>query len=463
MIDYFAALRALVQPIRADNWELTLDPMRRLIAALDEPQQAYRAVVVTGSTGKGTTCGRIARRLSASGLRVGLYTSPHLHLFRERFGVIEPNDPTPCPSPTSGRGENLSVSPENLDVGAHGGAPAANDLVGARHASPVRMITRAEFVEMAQIVLAAERGIGGEDDHVYSTFERATALALLWFAQQQIDVAVLEVGIGGRFDAVNVVANDLAVFTPIEAEHVAILGGSLESVAWHKAGIIQPGGKAISVAQSAEVWAMLEHEAQEKGATLEIDDNVLASLGDLTPRSPLHVMERGRLPQEAGSEVNLPGRLERISMNGRAVVIDGGHTPQAARHLREFLGDAESIRLIVGMLRDKNVAAYLSSFDAPNVHLIYTRAPSDRALSPDDLLVRYRPQAAQVTLIDSLDETLAGVDQADEALIVVAGSLRMAAAAREAFGLLSPEEADEARITHTIFEGAAYRSKLGKK
>ena len=91
-------------------------------------------------------------------------------------------------------------------------------------------------------------------DHRYSTFEYATAIALSWFAQQQIDIAVLEIGIGGRFDAVNVVANDLAVFTPIEAEHVAMLGGSLKSVAWHKAGIIQPGGQAISVPQTRKSW-----------------------------------------------------------------------------------------------------------------------------------------------------------------------------------------------------------------
>ena len=432
MIDYFAALRALVQPIRAATWELTLDPMRRLIAALDEPQGAYRAVVVTGSTGKGTTCARIAAALSASGLKVGLYTSPHLHLFRERFSIFDVGD------------------------------------VGARHASPARIITQTEFAELAQIVLAAEREINRDANHVYSTFERATALALLWFAQQQIDVAVLEVGIGGRFDAVNVVANDLAVFTPIEAEHVAILGGSLESVAWHKAGIIQPQSAAISVAQSPEVWAVLEREAAEKSASIHVCEDLIDGIGDLAPAvlstqphwpiPPLHHMERG-----LGGEVPLPGRLERIIVNGRDVIIDGGHTPQAARHLRDFLGDAESMRLIVGMLRDKNAAAYLSTFDAPNVHLIYTRALSDRALSPDDLLERYRPQSARLTLVDSLDEALSGVNQADEALSVVAGSLRMAAAAREAFGLLTPEEAEEARITHTIFEGAAYRSKLGTK
>ncbi len=168
-------------------------------------------------------------------------------------------------------------------------------------------------------------------------------------------------------------------------------------------------------------------------------------------------MERG-----LGGEVSLPGRLERISVNGRTVIIDGGHTPQAARHLRDFIGDdAASLRLIVGMLRDKNVAAYVSTFDTSNVHFFYSRAPSARGLSPSELLARYRPRASRVTLTASLDEALSRIGHASEALIVVAGSLRMAAAAREAFGLLSADDLDEARITHTIFEGAEYRSKLG--
>ncbi len=411
---YFDALRALVQPIRASAWELTLEPMQHLLTALDQPEQAYRAVVVTGSTGKGTSCLRIATALSAAGLRVGLYTSPHLHLFRERFALLESDN-----------------------------------------ASRLQIISQAEFTETAQTVLDAERVL----DHSFSTFESATALALVWFAQQQIDVALLEVGIGGRFDAVNAVANDLAVFTPIEAEHVAMLGGSLESVAWHKAGIIQPHGKAISLPQVPEVWTVLEREAREKGAVLTVYDNLITGMGRGGFQTRPH--------DETAQAIALPGRLEQVTVGGRSVIIDGGHTPRAAQHLREFIGLASAsfadapIRLVVGMLGDKNVAAYLSSFDTPNVHLIYTRAPSDRALSHDDLLDRYRPHAAHVTLIESLDDALRSVNQADEALIVVAGSLRMAAAARETFGLLPVDDLEEARLTHTIFEGAEYRSKLG--
>ncbi len=395
--DYYDTLRALVQPIRAADLPHTLDHVTRLLDALGSPQVRYRSIVVTGSTGKGTTCLRIAETLNAAGQKVGLYTSPHLHLFRERFALL---------------------------------------------ASSRRLITQAEWVEVARTVLDAERRLNQR----YSTFETATAIALLWFARQQIDTAVLEIGIGGRFDAVNAVENDLAIFTPIEAEHVAMLGGSLESVAWHKAGIIRR--KAISVPQTPEVMAVLEREAQARGADLTV----------VTPDESGAILLPEYPPPPAG--LTLPGRLERIRVGGHELLIDGGHTPNAARFLRRAMGSVESIRLIAGMLRDKNAAAYLSVFDAPNVHLIYTRAPGDRALSADQLLERYRPAQASVTLIPSLDEALRQVETAREARVVVAGSLRMAAAAREALGLLTAAELEEARLTRAIFEGEDYQKKL---
>src|SRR5664279_1676592 len=115
--EYFDTLHTLSQPIRAADLPQTLDHVRRLLDALGKPQRSYRAIVVTGSTGKGTTCLRIAERLRAQGLKIGLYTSPHLHLFRERFAILESR------------------------------APLA------------RMITQMEFVEAARAVLAAERAL----------------------------------------------------------------------------------------------------------------------------------------------------------------------------------------------------------------------------------------------------------------------------------------------------------------
>lgn len=413
---YFDALRQIAQPIRAADLPHTLDHMRRLLDALGNPQQHFPSIVVTGSTGKGTTCVRLADLLSIMQIKVGLYTSPHLHSFRERIAVLQQNPEQDGDSTT-----------------------------------PQRLISQSEFVEAAQPVFAAQETL----NHTYSTFETTTALALYWFAQQNIDIAVLEVGIGGRFDAVNAVANTLAVFTPIEAEHVAMLGGSLESVAWHKAGIIQPNGIATSVPQPPEVQAILEREAREKSATLHfIPDplSLIPALLDLS--SPLVTHPSSRITSL------LPGRLESLTSGSHAVIIDGGHTPAAARYLLPAILYAISIRFIVGMLRDKNVAAYLSVFDLPQFHFVYTQAPGDRALTPDELLALYKPTQASFTLVPSLDEALAQAVTAPEALIVVAGSLRMAAAAREAFGLLSADELEESHLTRAIFEGEAYQNKL---
>ncbi len=405
--EYFDLLRVIAQPIRASALPDTLAHMERLLDALGSPQQAYRAAVVAGSTGKGTTCLRLAQGLSAAGLKVGLYTSPHLHLFRERLTLLTPPDRTP------------------------------------------RIIPQAEFVAAARPVLAAQQALGWR----YSTFETTTAVALSWFTAQKIDIAVLEVGIGGRFDAVNAVANALAVFTPIEAEHVAMLGGSLETVAWHKAGIIQLNGTAISVNQSPTVAAVLEREAAEKRAALHFVPR------SSDPDSHSHASTPLGSASPGVSLVSLPGRLERHPVGQHTLIIDGGHTPAAAQHLRQFIG-AAPFRLIVGMLRDKDAAGYLSAFDLPHAELVYTRAPGERALTSAELLARYPPVNARYTLASSLDEALKLDGVPPGTLVVVAGSLRMAAAAREAYGLLTLEDAEEARLTRAIFEGSEYQSKL---
>lgn len=419
--EYFDLLRAIAQPIRAADLPHSLAHVHSLLAALGSPQADFRAVVVTGSTGKGTTCLNIAHGLAATGLKVGLYTSPHLHLFRERIAILKMSDAA------GAQRRHLTDAP-----------------------APV-LITQSEFVESARPVLAAQQSLNAR----YSTFETTTALALDWFARQKIDIAVLEIGIGGRFDAVNAVANNLAVFTPIEKEHLAMLGGSLESVAWHKAGIIQPDGTAISVNQSPAVAAVLEAEARAKNAALHFvpaptEQNMHRTASpDLLPS----------LTHQHSVSISLPARLEHLTVNGQPVIIDGGHTPAAARHLRQHIGDTP-FRLIVGMLRDKDAAAYLAAFDSPGVEIVCTTAPGSRALTADELYAQYVPQTARIVRVPALNEALTLHNPYAQIITVIAGSFRMAAAAREAFGLLPPAELEESRLTRAIFEGTAYQSKL---
>lgn len=409
---YLEALRHLAQPIRAADLPLTLAPMIDLLAALGQPHLAYPSVVVAGSVGKGTTCWRLASLLRAAGLKVGLYTSPHLHLFRERMRILTP--------PASGGETDFLISP-------------------------------AEFIAGEAVVNAAARSVG--NSHRYSTFELATALALWWFNQQAVDIAVLEVGLGGRFDAVNAVPNRLAVITPLEAEHVAMLGGTLESVAWHKAGIIQPGGLALTCPQP--VMAVLEREAAQQGARLLVVDDaerLAAAAAEVLAPSL-------RLPLEAESALNVhpPARLETLTLFGRTIIIDGAHTPSAAARLKAYvdrLTDEPSC-VIVGMLRDKRVGETVRAFERD--HLILTTAPGDRALPAEELFHRAAPTQAEV--VPALDEALNRARSCPERVVIVTGSLRMAAAAREAYGLLTLDELEEARATRAIFEGDEYRNK----
>lgn len=414
---YFEALRRLSQPIAAGDLPRTLEPTRRLLAALGDPQARVPALVVAGSVGKGSACQGLAALLAAGGLRVGLYTSPHLHSFRERFAILEPHE-----SPT--------------------------------------WIAQAAFVELTGTLFAALDALSASFEHVYSTFEQATALGLLWFARRQVDLAVLEVGLGGRFDAVNAAPHELALITPIESEHQAMLGGSLESVAWHKAGVIPPNGTALTVPQAEVVMTALQAEAAAQSARLvEVADAEalpIAAYDQLARRFPLTV------PAPTMTISPLPGRLEVVEVGGKTIIIDGGHTPSAARRLWGAIkahGAAE-VCLVIGMLRDKAAGDFLRVFDQPSVRVILTTAPADRALTAAALAAQADFQHTQLEQIDSLEAALRRAFESPVDVIAISGSLRMAAAAREWLGLLTPEAQQEAEATRAIFSGAGYLAKV---
>ena len=426
---YYAALDALIHPIAAARLPETLEPMRALLAALGHPERACPVVAVAGSTGKGTAALRLAAGLAAGGMRVGLYTSPHLHSFRERFAIL-----TPYPLSGSERGSMLrDTLPSPSGRGEKG------------------WITPSAFTAQARAVDEAARAAGLTP----STFERATALALRWFAGQRVELAVCEIGLGGRFDAVNAAPNVLALIGPIEREHAVMLGGTLEHIAWHKAGIIAPGGVAVVLPPAdPQVRAVIEAEAAQQSAALVFADDV-AAVGLAVLR------ERGIAPPGAAipEGIALPGRLERAEVYGRRVLIDGGHTPLAAQRLAEAVAPelAGGVCVVVGMLADKDAAAYLRELDAPGVRFIATTAPADRALPAAQLAGTYALQHAPITVEPSFERALAAGMAAEAELTVVAGSLRMAAAAREALGLLDAAALDEARRTRALFEGEGYR------
>ncbi|MCB9450350.1 MAG: hypothetical protein H6672_02865 [Anaerolineaceae bacterium] len=415
---YSDSLRAIVRPIPTRDYPQNLESMTALLAEMGNPQRAFRSIVVAGSVGKGTTCYRLAQILYANNLNVGLYTSPHLHSFRERF-VIN-----------------------------------------------TAMITCPVFVNGVAEVLAA----ASQTPYHYSTFEMATALAFWWFARNHVDIAVLEVGLGGRYDAVNTVENILAIITPIELEHTAMLGNNLTAVAAHKAGIIQPGGHVISVKQLAEVQRRLEQEVQTKKATLQLN----GARGDRHQGSILglaawqNLRDRGLIPRRPFKYFletdTLPGRLEQVQIAGRDVMLDGAHTPNAAHRLRgeidRRLGPNEPVCIIIGMLQDKAVREFLDVFDVARYRIVITQATGHRALSSATIRAQFQPHAAQVEVAGDLNEAMQQIHTMPEHFLVVTGSLRLVSAAREAYGLVSPRLIPEARMTRTIFEGSDYLVRL---
>lgn len=406
-MDYPAALRALCKPVRADHFPRALAPMQSLLAALGSPHLDCPAVVVAGSVGKGSTCAQIAARLHQPDFTPGLFTGPHLHSIRERF------------------------------------------MVGQE------CISQAEFIQGVEFVARAAEQVA----HPFSTFELTTALAFWWFSLRRVPLAILEVGMGGRFDAVNTVPNILAVLTPIEMEHVQMLGGSLQSIAWHKAGIIQANGRLITTEQSPTVADVIAQEVVYRRSALEV-----VPAYRLAQAACASLIERGFAPGPLSDDaptVRLPGRLEWVQTNGQEVLLDGGHTPGSAQRLRRTLSaDGGEVCLVIGMLRDKQARDYLAQFDDPAYRIILTRAPGHRGLEPDALAAAAQLRHARVQLQPDPSVALAELLIAPEHQRIVAGSLRLVALAREQYGLLSPEEQAEAALNRMIFEGDDYLKQL---
>ncbi len=370
---YLAALR--------DHGKQTwgLDGVRALLARLGDPHLAYPTIHVAGTKGKGSTCAFIARGLMESGLKTGLYISPHLQDWRERIQI---------------------------------------------DGAPIGRAALARLVEDAQPYL---------EGAPLSTFEVTTALALWHFARERCDVAVIEVGLGGRLDATSVVEPVVAVITSISLDHTQLLGNTLAEIAAEKAAIIKPKTPVVSAPQEPEALAVVEARARAQGsrlilvgrdwryevinATWEGTDVLIGGDGGMQKHhvglpglfqvenatvalAALHEVGKAGLPvTEAGCSAGLakahwPGRMERISCQP-TVVLDGAHNPYSMRRLLEslelLLGEEErAVRptFIFGCMADKDIVGMLEALLPAARRLILTQANTARAAAPDDLLAR---------------------------------------------------------------------------
>jgi dihydrofolate synthase/folylpolyglutamate synthase len=396
--------------------KLGLDRIRTVLDALGRPQDRLRIVHVAGTNGKGSTCAMIDAGLRAAGHSTGLFTSPHLSQPTERIRV--------------------------------GGVPVASGEFAAA------------FDRVHGVV--EELIASGRIDMHTTYFETVTAMALLHFAGT-VGTAVLEVGLGGRLDATNVVRPALAVVTPVDYDHEQFLGKSIESIAGEKAGILKPGAPAVFAAQRPEAAAVLEARAAALGAAVtragefRVEDLELHARGSRfrargmrieCPLAGEHQVGNAvtaaaaltALGVPAGSieegiaATRWPGRLERIAERPE-IVVDGAHNPAGARALAAYIDRfyaGRRVRMIFGTMRDKAIDEIAGILFPRAAEVILTAPRQARAAAPEALLAAADHPNARVAATAA--EALALVRGSDDPVLVT-GSLFLVAETRDIIGV----------------------------
>jgi dihydrofolate synthase/folylpolyglutamate synthase len=408
--------------LKSKGINLDLGPVTRLLRSLGNPHKNYRTVLVGGSNGKGSVAAMLSSILTRGGFTVGLYTSPHLIDFRERIRI-----------------NNRMIQQEDLS----------------------------QLIDQVRNVVT--------EDVTY--FEFATAVAFLHFYRCQVDLAVLEVGMGGRLDATNVVDPEVSVITTVSLEHQRYLGRNLNSIAREKGGIIKRQGICLTAAKQATVIKTLENICSDrqsrlyrvgkeirvrrsKGGTFSYD-----GISKTYQNLPISLMGRHQVDNAALAlaalelledkgysiaeetivqglrEVRWEGRLEILNDNPR-LIVDGAHNPAAISVLYRTLKDDFTygrLILIFGVLKDKNYGAMLRKLAPLADTIIVTRPKEERALQPDALRSVAHHYNKNVEVIDDSRQALLHAVRLARAhdLICVTGSLYLVGEIKQALDVLS--------------------------
>lgn len=362
---------SILSRLEALGVRLGLEKASGLLAALGDPQHRFPAVLVAGTNGKGSTSALLAAMAQAGGYRTGLYTSPHLETVEERLRL------------------------------------------GGRAIEPGRLRALLE-----RIVGTAERETGTPPTY----FEALTVAAFLWFAEEEVDLAVVEVGLGGRLDATNLCDPVLSVITPIGFDHQEFLGNTLAAIAREKAGILRPGRPALAWIEDPEPATAVRESAALVGARLAFaPDEVaiesaeplgwegqavrletpvrrydlrLALLGDHQAKNlalavrAAEILEIGPEAIAAGTAAcRWPGRIEAVDLpGGRRAVLDAAHNESGAAVLAAFLSRmGEPVDLLFGVLADKDYARMVEILAPHARSWVLTTPHSPRAKDPAEL------------------------------------------------------------------------------
>ena len=435
------ALDARVQEIyesivaRAPEHDIdpTLDRVKLALDILGDPQRSYPSIHITGTNGKTSTSRMIDSLLTAFGMKTGRFTSPHLLDVRER------------------------ISLEGQPITREGFVRAWDDI--------------APYVGMVDERSAQEGGPR------LSFFEVFTIMAYAAFADYPVDAAVVEVGMGGRWDATNVIDSGVAVITPIALDHTKWLGSTIEDIAREKAGIIKPGQVVVIMAQEEDVLDILLEQARSvdaivrvEGRDFEVVDRQMGVGGQMvTIRTPSAVYEDvfvplfgeyqahnaaaalvaveafmggrgldGRIVEQGLMNASSPGRMQ-VVRHSPTIIVDAAHNPAGAATLREAVESSFSFARIAGVysaMGDKDVEGVLSEVEPFIDHLVVTQMPGDRAANLERLAQIagevFGPDRVDVreSLADAVDRAAeiaeAGAEPADRSGILVFGSVMLA-------------------------------------
>jgi dihydrofolate synthase/folylpolyglutamate synthase len=410
-----------------------LENTRKLAALAGNPQEKLRFIHVAGTNGKGSTCAMLESIYRAAGLRVGLFTSPHLVSFRERIQV------------------NRQLIPES-------------ELV--------------RLVEEIQPLLKQFPA----DNHL-TLFEVVTVMALKFFAELKCDLVIWETGLGGRLDATNIVTPLASVITNIAFDHQQWLGDTLEKIAGEKAGIIKNGIPAVTATDEKSALAVIEKFAKEQNAPLKVvgQSSSLSSLKktkkNSTGKMPVPLLGahqkinsalalatvevlQKQIPVsekqiEIGLQtVNWPGRLQLIEKaNGQKILLDGAHNVASAKVLREALEKifpTKERTLILGILQDKDWREICEILSPLAAKILLVPVASERSANPKELaeICRTANPAAEIFVCDSLKDAFAKTGSRGRSphqnFIVITGSLYLVGEALELLGFSPAAENERA-------------------
>ncbi|MFT4083080.1 MAG: folylpolyglutamate synthase/dihydrofolate synthase family protein [Nocardioides sp.] len=425
--------------------EPSLDRIRAFTELLGDPQHAYRVIHLTGTNGKTSTSRMIDTLLRALELRTGRFTSPHVERINER----------------------ISVDGEPL--------------------------TDEEFVAAFNDVAPFTHLVDEDQPHPLSFFETMVAMAYAKFAEAPVDVAVVEVGMGGSWDATNVADGDVAVLTPISVDHAHYLGSEPATIAREKVGIIKPGAIAVVAEQQAEVDAVIAERVAEVGASVVREGTDFAVVARTPAVGGQVVTLRGlratyeelflplygahqaqnaavalaaveallgdrpledQLVRDAFAQVTSPGRLE-IVRSSPTVLIDAAHNPHGAAATAAALEDSfafTDVVGVIGVMGDKDVEGMLAAFEPHLSHLVATENSTDRAMPAVELarvaVEIYGEDRVSVVprLADAIDAAAALAESDDSAslsgaAVLVTGSVVTAGEARRLLARRSPASA----------------------